>query len=175
MKPTNGMCVRSGISDIFYRSIGLQGSYIVFLSCWCFAWCGFGLRCFDGHVGLQPSYQGRMRDRYAKDSGDISISMWSMKSAIKQRHPWFKSNARAEIQEAIYHFVNDHGFPAATIEKPQFHNLLTYIMDNSSLIKADNLHLSNKAIMEMWTTSFNDYFVVKLFHLLQSAMTYGRD
>ena len=43
-----------------------------------------------------------------------------------------QSDARADIQEAIHHFVNDCGFPAATIEKPQFHNLLTCIMNNSS-------------------------------------------
>ena len=164
-----GTIIGSGISDIFY--IGWKGSYIVFLS-WCLAWCGFSLHCFDGHLGVTASYQGlgRVRDWYAKDSGDISISMRSMKSAIKQTSMVLtQSDARAEIQEAVYHFVNDHGFPVATTEKPQFLNLLTYIIDNSSLIKAEDLHLGNKAILEMWITSFNE-FVLCIAQLMSTSL-----
>ena len=64
--------------------------------------------------------------QYAKDSGDIPISTRSTKFVIKQTSmvqytqdiPLTQSNARAEIQEAINNLVN----PAATVEKPQFHN-----------------------------------------------------
>ena len=90
-----------------------------------------------------------------------------MKSAIKQTSMVLtQSDARAEIQEAIYHFVNDHGCPTAAT---QFHNLLTYIIDNSSLIKAEDLHLSNKVIMEMWITSFND-FVLCIAQLMSTSL-----
>ena len=45
-----------------------------------------------------------------------------------------QSDERAITEEAIYHFVNDCGFPAATIEKLQFHDWLTCILNNFSLI-----------------------------------------
>ena len=126
-----------------------------------------------------------------------------MKSAIKQTSmvqytqdillTQNDARTKVQIQEAIfsYHFVNDCGFPAATVEKPQFCNLLTCFMNNSSLIKPIHLLLSNEALMKMQLSSFNEfdnvlhssettydliiiYSMVELFHLLQSAMTYGR-
>ena len=53
--------------------------------------------------------------------------------------------------------MNDCGFPAATIEKPQFCNLLTCIMDDFLLITSEDLHLTNKALMEMQISSLNEF------------------
>ena len=93
-------------------------------------WCIIMLSGYGNTSNIQQHYKSihgapvsteDSRVQYSKDSGDISISMRSTKSMIKQTSIvqytqdilLTQSDARAEIQEAIYHFVSDCGCPGS--------------------------------------------------------------
>ena len=53
----------------------------------------------------------------------------------------FVVKASYKIHKSIYHFINDCGFPAVTVEKPEFCNLLTCVINNSSFDKSEDFTL----------------------------------
>ena len=86
----------------------------------------------------------------ATDPTQQPISMYSGTMVSKQ-------DARVMFHQSIYKFVNDCGFPASTVEKESFRDLLKCAIANAPKLKEKDCSISNKAITRMRLESYNDF------------------
>ena len=62
------------------------------------------------------------------------------------------------LHQKIFQFVNDNGFPANTVEKKNFRDLLSFTIKNAPRLNSQDCVISNKAITKMRLSSY-DYFL----------------
>ena len=68
-----------------------------------------------------------------------------------------RSDAKSLLHQAIYRFVNDNGFPARTVEKDSFRELLQCAIANAPKLSPKDCEISNKAITKMRLLSYNEF------------------
>ena len=57
----------------------------------------------------------------------------------------------------VYEFINDNGFPASTVEKPNFRDLLSFTIKHAPRLSSQDVVISNKAITKMRLLSYNEF------------------
>ena len=65
--------------------------------------------------------------------------------------------AKVVVRNAIFRCVNDLGFPATTVEKPAFREMLRHVFDNAQVINMKDVELSHKAINRMRIEGYNRF------------------
>jgi hypothetical protein len=68
--------------------------------------------------------------------------------------------AKVAVRNAIFRCVNDLGFPATTVEKPAFREMLRHVFDNAQVLNMKDVELSNKAITRMRIEGYNGFIRV---------------
>ena len=71
--------------------------------------------------------------------------------------PTTKAESRGQVHKAIYKCVNDLGFPASTVERPDFRNLLDCVRRNASNLSSTNFDVSNKFLTQLRVKSYNNF------------------
>ena len=71
--------------------------------------------------------------------------------------PTTKAESRGQVHKAIYECVDDLGFPASTVERPVFRNLLDCVRRNASNLSSTNFEVSNKFLTQLRVKSYNNF------------------
>ena len=71
--------------------------------------------------------------------------------------PTTKAESCGQVHKAIYECVNDLGFPASTVERPVFHNLLDCVWRNASNLSSTEFDVSNKFLTQLCVKSYNNF------------------
>ena len=71
--------------------------------------------------------------------------------------PTTKAESHGQVHKAIYECVNDLGFPASTVERPVFCNLLDCVRRNASNLSSTDFDVSNKFLTQLHVKSYNNF------------------
>ena len=82
--------------------------------------------------------------------------------------PTTKAESHGQVHKAIYECVNDLGFPASTVERPVFRNLLDCVQRNASNLSSTDFDVSNKFLSQLHVKSYNN-FVELIANLAQNV------
>ena len=102
-----------------------------------------------------------------KSSSSLNKSNAERRSALNPRTgpidlfanniPTTKAESRNQVHKAIYECVNDLGFPASTVERPVFRNLLECVRRNASNLSSSDFDVSNKFLTQLRVKSYNNF------------------
>ena len=121
-------------------------------------------KCLLGLGRNSSSNIGQHMSRYHKEALEDSASVAT--DPTQQTMSSFtgsmvsKTDAKVLFQQSIYQFVNDCGFPASTVERESFRNLLKCAIANAPKLKEKDCVLSNKAITKMRLQSYNEFIKI---------------
>ena len=87
--------------------------------------------------------------KIAASTKSATPSVQSSISRFANNLPTNRAAAKVEVQISIYRCVNDLGFPASTVQKPVFREMLTKVMQNSGMISKTDLCMSHHVITKM--------------------------
>ena len=90
-----------------------------------------------------------------KDTQQLALEQQGQTLMTSFATPLSRQEAKIKFQTAVYRCVNDLGFPASTVEKPIFRDMLKMTMSMASKLSSKDINMSNKAVMELRIQSYN--------------------
>ena len=71
--------------------------------------------------------------------------------------PTTKAESHGQVHKVIYECADDLGFPASTVERPVFHNLMDCVWRNASNLSSTDFDVSNKFLTQLHVKSYNNF------------------
>lgn len=112
---------------------------------------------YTSALSVSTKKGGASSNNYKGSATKSVESTQSSMSRFAQKLPTTKMEARSLVKSSIYKCVNDLGFPAATVEKPVFRNLLQCVYENAQLINPRDLVMSTRTLTRVRVDSYMEY------------------